>query len=113
MKPNGGGEPTGKIKDLINQSFGSFEEFKTKFTQTAAGHFGSGWVWLVQTSDGKLAIQEGHDAMTPIRDGSGTPLLNCDIWEHAYYLDYQNARPDYLAHWWNLVNWDWANAHLK
>lgn len=113
MKPNGGGEPNGKIKDLINQSFGSFDDFKAKFTTTAAGHFGSGWVWLVETKDHKLVIQEGHDAMCPLRDNSGKPILGCDIWEHAYYLDYQNARPEYLKAWWNLVNWDFANANLE
>jgi Fe-Mn family superoxide dismutase len=108
MKPNGGGAPSGPIKDLIEKSFGSFEAFKDTFTTTALNHFGSGWVWLVE-KDGEAKIWEGHDAMNPLKDGAGTPLLTVDVWEHAYYVDKQNRRPDYMASWWELINWDFAN----
>jgi len=110
MAPNGGGAPSGKIAEAIKVAFGSFDTFKEKFSAAAAGHFGSGWAWLVQDG-GKLAIVETHDAGNPITDGK-KPILTCDVWEHAYYLDYQNARPDYIKAWWSLVNWEFANKNL-
>eukprot|EP00922_Rhytidocystis_sp_ex-Travisia-forbesii_P003040 GHVS01004456.1.p1 GENE.GHVS01004456.1~~GHVS01004456.1.p1 ORF type:complete len:208 (-),score=15.47 GHVS01004456.1:223-846(-) len=112
MKPGGGGHPSGTIKEKIISDFGSVEEFKEKFSACAAGHFGSGWAWLVLGTQGKLAIVAGHDAINPLKDGSGTPLLTCDVWEHAYYVDYRNQRPKYIESWWNLVNWDFANSNL-
>jgi len=111
LSPNGGGAPTGKIADAINEAFGSFETFKEKFSAEAAGHFGSGWAWLVKDAAGKLSIVGTHDAGNPMTSGL-TPVLTCDVWEHAYYVDYRNARPNYIAAWWNLVNWDFANQNL-
>lgn len=110
MKPGGGGEPTGAIANAIDDAFGSFGDFKTAFAKAAGGHFGSGWAWLVKDGD-RLAILDTHDAGNPLTQGK-TPVLTCDVWEHAYYLDYQNARPSYIEAWWNLVNWDFANANL-
>lgn len=111
MSPNGGGEPTGAIKEAIDRDFGSFDAFKAAFTKEASTHFGSGWAWLVKNADGKLEVTSTHDAGCPLTDGK-TPLLTCDVWEHAYYIDRRNARPDYIASWWSLVNWDFANANL-
>jgi Fe-Mn family superoxide dismutase len=111
MYPNGGGEPTGAIKDAIDAAFGSFADFKEKFTASAVGNFGSGWTWLVKNSDGSLAIVNTDDAETPLTTDA-TPILTLDVWEHAYYIDYRNVRPDYIAAFWNLVNWDFANANL-
>ncbi|GAB5034748.1 superoxide dismutase [Nannochloropsis oceanica] len=111
MAPNAGGPPTGPIADAINSSFGSFDEFKKQFSAAAAGHFGSGWAWLVK-KDGKLAVVSTHDAGNPLKEGLGTPIMTCDVWEHAYYVDYRNARPAYIEAWWSLVNWEWANARL-
>jgi Fe-Mn family superoxide dismutase len=111
MAANAGGAPTGAIADAINAAFGSFDSFKEKFTAEAAGHFGSGWAWLVKDADGKLSIVSTHDAGNPMTDGL-TPILTCDVWEHAYYVDYRNARPKYLEGWWNLVNWAAANKNL-
>lgn len=111
MSPNGGGEPTGAIADKIAESFGSFDEFKTAFTAAAGGHFGSGWVWLVMNTNGGLEIVDTHDAGNPMTDGL-TPILTCDVWEHAYYIDRKNARPAYIAAWWELVNWDFANQQI-
>lgn len=111
MSPNGGGEPTGAIKEAIERDFGSFDAFKAAFTKEASTHFGSGWAWLVKNADGKLEVTSTHDAGCPLTDGK-TPLLTCDVWEHAYYIDRRNARPDYIASWWSLVNWDFANANL-
>jgi Fe-Mn family superoxide dismutase len=111
MSPNGGGEPTGAIKDAIDAAFGSFADFKEKFTASAVGNFGSGWTWLVKNSDGSLAIVNTDDAETPLTTDA-TPILTLDVWEHAYYIDYRNVRPDYIAAFWNLVNWDFANANL-
>ncbi len=105
MGPNGGGEPSGAVADAINQAFGSFADFKTKFSDMAANNFGSGWTWLVKNSDGSVEIVNTSNAGNPIRDGK-TPLLTCDVWEHAYYIDYRNARPKYLEAFWNVVNWD-------
>jgi len=110
MSPDGGGEPTGAVADAITADFGSFGEFKTAFTKAAGGHFGSGWAWLVKDGD-KLEIVATHDAGNVLTMGK-KPLLTCDVWEHAYYLDYQNSRPGYIDAWWNLVNWNHANAQL-
>jgi Fe-Mn family superoxide dismutase len=111
MKPGGGGEPSGKLADRIKKDFGSFEDFKKKFTEAANGQFGSGWAWLVVDKD-KLAIQKTSNADTPIATG-GKPLITCDVWEHAYYLDYQNKRGDYVtAYLEHLVNWEFAASNL-
>ncbi|MDT8406968.1 MAG: superoxide dismutase [Fe] [Methylococcales bacterium] len=107
LSPNGGGEPTGGLANAINRSFGSFAEFKEKFTQCAVTTFGSGWAWLVKNPDGSLALVSTSNAATPLTEGQ-TPLLTCDVWEHAYYVDYRNARPKYLEAFWNLVNWEFA-----
>ena len=112
LSPNGGGEPTGKVADAIGAAFGSFDEFKEKFNTAAAGNFGSGWTWLVQEADGSVAIRNTDDAGNPMTDGV-TPLLTADMWEHAYYIDYRNARPKYLEALWNLVNWEFVNANMK
>ena len=105
FKPGGGGEPSGKLADAINRSFNSFTEFKEKFSGAAATLFGSGWVWLVKDKDGTLEIVKESNAGNPLRSGQ-TPILTCDVWEHAYYLDYQNKRPDYISAFWNLINWE-------
>lgn len=108
LSPNGGGEPSGALADAINSAFGTFADFKEKFTASAAGNFGSGWTWLVKNSSGALEIVNTSNAGTPITDAGVTPLLTVDVWEHAYYVDYRNARPEYLKHFWELVNWDFA-----
>ena len=105
MKPNGGGEPTGARADAINADLGGFAAFKEAFAKAGATRFGSGWAWLV-VKDGKLAVLSTPNQDNPLMDGSGTPILGLDVWEHAYYLHYQNRRPDYIAAWWNTVNWD-------
>ena len=112
LSPNGGGEPTGKLADLINRDFGSFADFKAKFTETAINTFGSGWAWLVQNTDGSLAITSTSNAQTPLT-GDAKPLLTCDVWEHAYYIDYRNARPKYMDAFWALVNWDYVESQLN
>ena len=112
LSPNGGDEPTGDLLAAIEKSFGSFAEFKTKFTQTAITTFGSGWAWLVKNADGSLSLQSTSNAATPLTDKAVTPLLTCDVWEHAYYIDYRNARPAYLDAFWNLVNWDFVAENL-
>jgi Fe-Mn family superoxide dismutase len=112
LSPNGGGEPQGKLSELINQHFGSFNEFKEQFTQTAATTFGSGWAWLVQDKAGALKIISTSNAGTPMTEGV-TALLTCDVWEHAYYIDYRNARPDYIKAFWSLANWDFVTSNLK
>lgn len=109
MGPNGGGAPTGALGDAINATFGSFDEFKTKFNAAGVGRFGSGWAWLIKNDAGKLEICSTPNQDNPLMDIAevkGTPILGCDVWEHAYYLNYQNRRPDYLAAWWNVVNWN-------
>lgn len=109
MAPNAGGKPTGELADAINSTFGSFDEFKNKFAAAAAGRFGSGWAWLIVDKDGKLQITSTPNQDNPLMDVAevqGTPILGLDVWEHAYYLNYQNRRPDYIAAWWNVVNWD-------
>ncbi len=142
LAPGAGGAPTGPIADAINEAFGSFDTFKVrlskdddalgalvcvlmppptpptppttpqaKFSEAAVGHFGSGWAWLVK-KDGKLAVVGAHDAGNPLRDGTGFPILNCDVWEHSYYIDYRNNRAGYVEAFWSLVNWDFANAQL-
>ncbi|HAC32947.1 MAG TPA: superoxide dismutase [Fe] [Gammaproteobacteria bacterium] len=110
LSPNGGGEPSGAVADAINAAFGSFAEFKEKFSTSAATNFGSGWTWLVKSGNG-VEIVNTSNAGCPLTDGQ-TPLLTCDVWEHAYYIDYRNARPKYLEAFWNLVNWDFVNANL-
>ena len=112
MKPNGGGEPTGKLADAINLAFGDFATFKEEFAKTCIGTFGSGWGWLVQRPDGSLALVSTSNANTPIA-GEDTPLLTCDVWEHAYYIDYRNARPKFVEAFWNLVNWDFVASNMK
>ncbi len=111
MSPNGGGAPTGKVLDGINAKWGSFESFKEEFNKAAAGNFGSGWTWLVQKTDGSFDIVNTDDAETPLTT-SDVALLTCDVWEHAYYIDYRNARPQYLEKFWNLVNWDFATNNV-
>jgi superoxide dismutase, Fe-Mn family len=111
LSPKGGGAPTGAIANAINESFGSFEKFKTEFTDAAATLFGSGWAFLVNRG-GKLVIEKLANAECPLTTG-GKPLLTCDVWEHAYYIDYRNARPQYIEAFWKLVNWDFANKNLK
>ncbi|HLR13895.1 MAG TPA: superoxide dismutase [Fe] [Burkholderiaceae bacterium] len=111
MSPNGGGTPSGKVAEAINSKWGSFDAFKEAFNKAAAGNFGSGWTWLVKKADGSVDIVNTDDADTPLTTGD-TPLLTCDVWEHAYYIDYRNARPKYLENFWNLVNWDFANENL-
>jgi len=109
MKPGGGGSPSGVLADAINSAFGSMDEFKTKFAAAGATRFGSGWAWLVAGPDKKLAIGSSPNQDNPLMDISelkGEPLLGLDVWEHAYYLHYQNRRPDYISAWWNVVNWD-------
>ena len=105
MKPNGGGEPTGDLAKAINSAFGSFEQFKAAFNDAGAKRFGSGWAWLVIGPDGKLAVTSSANQDSPLMEGQ-YPVMGNDVWEHAYYLKYQNRRPDYLAAWWNVVNWD-------
>jgi Fe-Mn family superoxide dismutase len=108
MGPNAGGAPTGALADAINAAFGSFDEFKTKFNAAATTRFGSGWAWLIKGADGKLAITSTPNQDNPLMDIAevkGTPILDLDVWEHAYYLNYQNRRPDYCAAFWNVVNW--------
>ena len=113
MKPGGGGTPHGAIADKINEDFGSYDEFAAQFKAAGGGQFGSGWAWLV-LKGGKLEIMKTPNAETPITDKACTPLLTMDVWEHAYYLDYQNSRPNYMAAFLeNLVNWDFANQNLS
>ncbi|MBU8905713.1 superoxide dismutase SodA [Desertibacillus haloalkaliphilus] len=104
LSPNGGGEPTGELAEAINSTFGSLDKFKEEFAAAAAGRFGSGWAWLI-VDNGNLAITSTPNQDTPLMEGK-TPILGLDVWEHAYYLNYQNRRPDYIAAFWNVVNWD-------
>jgi len=103
--------PGKKLADALIKDFGGVDDFKKKFTESAAGNFGAGWTWLVKGADGKLEIVNTSNAATPLTDGK-TPLLTCDVWEHAYYIDYRNARPTYLEHFWSLVNWAFVEANL-
>ena len=111
LSPNAGGAPKGTVEDAIVESFGSFESFKDQFSKAAATLFGSGWAWLVKTPSGKLEIIQESNAGNPLKNGH-TPLLTCDVWEHAYYLDKQNRRPDYISDFWNLVNWNTVKDKL-
>jgi len=111
LSPNGGGKPKGKLAEAINKSFGSFENFKKEFTDKTVALFGSGWCWLVKKADGSLEIRQTSNAGTPLTDESVTTVLTCDIWEHAYYIDYRNARPKFLEAFWQLVNWDFAEKN--
>jgi Fe-Mn family superoxide dismutase len=109
--PNAGGAPTGALAEAITAAFGSFDEFKTKFAAAATTRFGSGWAWLIKDASGKLAITSTPNQDNPMMDVAevkGTPIIGLDVWEHAYYLNYQNRRPDYIAAWWNIVNWSEA-----
>lgn len=111
LGPGKGGEPTGALAGALSDAFGSFAQFKEQFTKAAATQFGSGWAWLVKDGAGKLAIEATSNAGCPVREGK-TPLLTCDVWEHAYYIDYRNARPKYLEAFWSLVNWDFVARQL-
>jgi superoxide dismutase, Fe-Mn family len=107
LSPKGGGEPTGELAEAINRDFGSFNAFKEKFTETSVKHFASGWGWLVKSKSGKLEVISTANAQTPMTEGH-TALLTCDVWEHAYYIDYRNRRPDFVGAFWSLVNWDFV-----
>lgn len=108
LAPNAGGEPTGKIKDAIDKAFGSYDNFKEKFTKAATTRFGSGWAWLVTDKDGNVSVESTPNQDSPLMDGL-TPVLGLDVWEHAYYLKYKNVRPDYIKAFFNLINWDAVN----
>ena len=115
MKPGGGGAPSGALAEAINGAFGSFDELKTKMNAAGGGRFGSGWAWLIIGSDGKLAVSSTPNQDNPLMDIAevkGKPLMGIDVWEHAYYLHYQNRRPDYLNAWWNVVNWDVVSSRF-
>ena len=112
LKPGGGGEPIGSMAEAIKSTFGSFEDFKKEFTQKAVTLFGSGWAWLVKNKDGSIAIEQTSNAGTPMTSDKKA-LLTCDVWEHAYYIDYRNARPKYIEAFWNLVNWDFAAKNFS
>jgi Fe-Mn family superoxide dismutase len=112
LSPKGGNEPTGKLADAIKKAFGDFTKFKEEFTKTAIGTFGSGWAWLVQRADGSVGLVSTSNAQTPLT-GTDVPLLTCDVWEHAYYIDYRNARPKYLEAFWNLANFEFAASQMK
>ncbi len=111
LSPNGGGAPTGALAEAINSKFGSFDEFKAEFTKCAVTTFGAGWAWLVKNSDGSIDLVSTSNAACPLTEGQ-TPLLTCDVWEHAYYIDYRNARPSYLEAYWKLVNWEFATTNF-
>ena len=113
LAPNAGGEPSGDLLAAIISNFGSFAEFKAKFTDSAINNFGSSWTWLVKNADGSLAIVNTSNAATPLTDEGVTPLITVDLWEHAYYIDYRNVRPDYLNGFWALANWDFAQANFS
>jgi superoxide dismutase, Fe-Mn family len=111
MKPNGGGAPTGPVGDAINAKWGSFDKFKEEFQKSAVGNFGSGWTWLVKKTDGTVDIVNTSNAGTPLTT-ENKALLTVDVWEHAYYIDYRNARPKFVESWWNIVNWDFVNQNF-
>lgn len=113
LSPTGGGIAAGPAASAINTAFGSFAQFQQDFTHSALNNFGSGWTWLVKHADGSLAIVNTSNAQTPLTDAGVTPLLTVDVWEHAYYIDYRNARPNYVKAFWALVNWDFVNANLE
>jgi Fe-Mn family superoxide dismutase len=111
LSPKGGGQPAGALAAAINAKWGSFDAFKDAFTKSAVGNFGSSWTWLVKKADGSLDIVNTSNAATPVT-GTDKPLLTCDLWEHAYYIDYRNRRPDYMAAFWSLVNWEFAASNF-
>ncbi len=111
LAPNAGGEPTGAVADAINAAFGSFADFKEKFSTSAVTNFGSGWTWLIKNDDGSVEIVNTSNAGCPLSDGQ-SPVLTIDVWEHAYYVDKRNARPAYVEDFWNLVNWDFVNSNM-
>jgi Fe-Mn family superoxide dismutase len=112
LSPNGGGAPSGKLAEAINAKFGSYDAFKEAFTKSAIGNFGSSWTWLVKKADGSVDIVNTSNAATPLTT-QDKPLLTCDLWEHAYYIDYRNARPKYIETFWNLVNWEFASKNFE
>ncbi len=112
MSPDGGGEPSGELSEAISQTFGSFDAFKEEFNKNASTLFGSGWTWLVKDKEGKLSIINTPNQDSPVSNGL-TPIIGLDVWEHAYYLKYQNKRPDYIEAWWNVVNWEQAEENFK
>ena len=116
MSPEGGGEPSGDLGSAINSTFGSYSDFRDKLKEHATGRFGSGWAWLVRQADGSLAVTSTPNQDSPLMNGVaevvGTPVIGLDVWEHAYYLNYQNRRPDYITAFWNIVNWDQAAANF-
>ncbi len=111
LSPQGGGDPAGKLAEEMISSFGSTEKFKEKFTETSVKHFASGWAWLVLSKEGKLEIISSSNALTPLTEGH-TPLLTCDVWEHAYYIDHRNSRPNFLNSFWRIVNWQFVGENL-
>ena len=111
LSPNGGGTPSGNVFDAITKDFGSFDDFKDKFSKAATTLFGSGWAWLAKNPDGKLEIIQLSNAGTPLTSNK-KPILTLDVWEHAYYIDYRNARPKFIEKFWDIVNWDWASKQL-
>ncbi len=113
LSPDGGGEPTGDLAEAITKKWGDFQTFKDEFSKAAAGQFGSGWAWLVKKSDGSLDIATTSNAETPVTQKDITALMTCDVWEHAYYVDYRNARPKYIEAFWNLVNWEFAAKNFS
>ena len=116
MTPNGSGQPTGSVADAINKRFGSFDRFKEEFSNAAATRFGSGWAWLIVTNNGEVDVTSTPNQDNPlmdVADKKGTPILGLDVWEHAYYLKYQNKRVDYVGNWWNVVNWDEVNRRYE
>ncbi|MBI2003065.1 MAG: superoxide dismutase [Candidatus Wildermuthbacteria bacterium] len=112
MKPRGGGEPTGKLSEMIARDFGGFQEFKEAFGKAAGGIFGSGWAWLVKDEKGILSVRTTPNQNSPLSEGF-VPLLGLDVWEHAYYLTYQNRRADYIAQWWNIINWNGVHDFIE
>ncbi|MGA9572368.1 MAG: Fe-Mn family superoxide dismutase [Lysobacterales bacterium] len=112
LTPDGGGKPVSDLASAVDVAFDSFANFKDRFSDAAAGNFGSGWTWLIRNSDGQLEIVNTSNAANPMT-GGGQPLLTCDVWEHAYYIDYRNARPRYIEAFWNLVNWDFVAKNLS
>ncbi len=116
MSPNGGGAPTGAVGEAINRDFGAYDKFKEQFAAAAVGRFGSGWAWLIKDGSGKLSITSTPNQDNPLMDlaeTKGTPILGLDVWEHAYYLNYQNRRPDYITAFWNVINWDEVNRRYN
>ena len=111
LSPSGGGEPAGALGEAIKKGFGSYSAFQEKFTAAAVGTFGSGWAWLIKQADGTLAIESTSNAATPLKEGKKA-LLTCDVWEHAYYIDYRNARPKYVEAFWKIVNWKFAESNF-